>query len=119
MKKYILISLIIFIFFPAVIFACFETSDYKFNNFMPMMYNLRNNNIMGWTGNSLTFGIIGFILMILWLLFVIAAFIFLIKWLAKQFKGGDESSSFEILKERYARGEIDKTEFEEMKKDIS
>jgi len=70
---------------------------------------------MGW------FGIIFIILIVI---VVIAALIFLLPRLKQSYKiGGLEESSgnskaFEILKERYARGEIDKAEFEEKKKDL-
>jgi len=91
------------------------------NSMMNMMYGFGNNNMMSWGGVGLTFGIIGLILMVLWWLFVVAAIVFLIKWIAKQFRNGDsiQKSVLDILKERYARGEIDKKEFEEKKKDLS
>ena len=62
--------------------------------------------------------------MILILLIVIVAVIFLLPRLRQYSNiGGTETSNgksnaLEILKERYARGEIDKTEFEEKKKDL-
>jgi len=51
---------------------------------------------------------------------VLVGLIFLIKWLIQQ-KPAEPSSrenSLEILKKRYARGEIDKEEFEQKKKDL-
>ena len=70
---------------------------------------------MGW------FGVIFVILIVI---LVIVAVIFLLPRLRQNYKiDGVESSSgksnaLEILKERYALGEIDKTEFEEKKKDL-
>lgn len=78
-----------------------------------MMWN-SSNNPMGWFG----FGF-GWIFMVLFWGLVVWGLIVFIRWLAKQ--GGSESnkkSALDILKERYARGEIDKKEFEEKKKDL-
>ncbi len=54
---------------------------------------------------------------------VILAIIFLIRWLvistARQGRGTKtEDSAIEILRMRYAKGEIDKKEFDEKKKDL-
>ena len=62
-------------------------------------------------------------MMIFWVL-VIVGLVFLIKWLIQTTSSGKEAQSkgskaLEILKERYARGEINKAEFESMKRDIS
>lgn len=57
----------------------------------------------------------GILIWIFWIL-VIVGIAFLIKYLWEG-RGGQESA-LEVLKKRYARGEITKEEFEEKKKDI-
>ena len=69
---------------------------------------------MGWVGMIF--------MMVFWVL-VIVGLVFLIKWLIQTTtsrKNGRHTGSraIEIIKERYARGEIDKAEFESKKKDI-
>ena len=53
---------------------------------------------------------------------VIVGIIFLIRWVAMATRAREhgklEESALDILKKRYARGEITKDEFEKMKKDI-
>ncbi len=67
---------------------------------------------MGWFG--------GIFMMVFWILIIIAL-VFFIRWLvrsteSKQDRRVDESRALEILKERYARGEIDTEEFEQKKR---
>ena len=69
---------------------------------------------MGWFG--------GIFSLIFWIL-VIVGMVLLIRWLIHMSKGHSEpgpsgSKALEILRERYARGEIEKQEFEEKKKDL-
>ena len=64
------------------------------------------------------------ILMAAFWIAVIVGIVFLIRWLViSTIAGGraarSEDSPLEILKRRYARGEIDKQEFEEKKRDLA
>ena len=63
--------------------------------------------------------IFGPLIMILVLALVIAAVVLLVRWAGGQLPGGvphQGRSPLDILKERYARGEIDKNEFEERRR---
>ncbi len=65
----------------------------------------------GWFG--------GMIMMVLFWIVVVVGIVALIRWVSGQSPGERSSpSALEILKKRYARGEITKEEFENMKKDI-
>jgi len=68
---------------------------------------------MGWFG--------GIFMIVFWVA-VIAGFFLLVRWVATSSRKGDwgsrDETPLEILKKRYARGEINKEEFEERKKDL-
>ncbi|MBU0513267.1 MAG: SHOCT domain-containing protein [Proteobacteria bacterium] len=69
-------------------------------------------------------GWLGMIMMFLFWGLIIFGVVVLIRWLLTTARKGDEKvptggQALEVLKERYARGEISKEEFESMKSDIS
>lgn len=70
---------------------------------------------MGWFG--MVFNIVFWIL-------ILVGLVFLIRWLVQSGRDrsnrgyGGGSRALDILKERYARGEIDKQQYESMKKDL-
>lgn len=58
---------------------------------------------------------------VFWLL-LIAGIVLIIVWLVNRSRWttvGNSGSALDILKERFARGEIDREEFERMKREIS
>lgn len=80
---------------------------------MPMM-NMMNVGAGSFSG-------FGWVSMILWWVLIIAGIVALITWLINQSRGTThhhEKSPLEILKERYAKGEMNRKEFEERKRDI-
>lgn len=70
-------------------------------------------------------GLIWMIFIFIFIAAIIIGVILLIIWLVKRVSNSGETykinvtSALEILKERYAKGEITKKEFETIKKDIS
>lgn len=77
------------------------------------------NMMMGGTNSIGWFGFNWIFMILLWGL-VILAIVGLIKWIMSQSKGDAQAkSALDILRKRYAKGEINKKEFEEMKKVIS
>lgn len=81
-----------------------------------MMYGFYNNydwgggSMMGWFGG-------GIMMITFWILLIV-----LVVWIVREVSGRNsnpESKALDILKERYAKGEINKEEFEVKKKDLS
>lgn len=77
-----------------------------------------------WMMSDWGMGWFGMIFMIVFWALIIGGVILLIKWLIQGSAGGGRfaskpgSKAMDILKERYARGEISRNEFESMKKDL-
>ncbi len=61
---------------------------------------------------------LGMLFMVLFWLVVIVGVVYLVKWLVGQGIPTRPESSLDILKKRYARGEISKQEYEDMKRDL-
>lgn len=73
---------------------------------------------MFWGNHGWGMGFGWFFMVAFWIL-VVLGIIYLIKVIAGDAKkGGREETALDILKKRYARGEINKEEFEEKKKDL-
>lgn len=76
-----------------------------------------------WDGDS-WWGIAMLLAMILFWILIIAALAYSVSWLARRDSSRDDRSldthqqPIDILRERYARGEISKEEFDEIKKDL-
>ncbi|HXH84480.1 MAG TPA: SHOCT domain-containing protein [Candidatus Tectomicrobia bacterium] len=63
----------------------------------------------------------GLVMMLMMLVFwglVIAGLVLGVRWLAGQARGSGRDEALEILRQRYARGEIDKQEFETRRRDL-
>ena len=77
----------------------------------------------GWmmSGWGMGYGFFGWLMMFLFWILIIAAVVLGVRWFIDQgkLKGSSvEETPLDILKKRYASGEIDKEEFDAMKRDL-
>ena len=108
--------------------AAFPSQDAGFIPMMGMMgnwqsYDNNDNYNQPYNFNSMMgfgFDRLGWIFMILWWVLIIIGILLLVKWLAGQshINSDNKKTPLEILKERYAKGEINKEEFKAKKKDL-
>jgi putative membrane protein len=74
--------------------------------------------MMGWADGWMG---LGWIFMVLFWALVIAAGVALVRWLGKRNNGTGDTrrrTPLEILQERYARGEIEREEYEQKRRDL-
>ena len=78
------------------------------------MFNGSGFGMSGWG-----MGFVGPFMVLFWVLVVVGVVV-LVKWLADQSTGmgTPDKSALDILRERYARGEIDREEYEQKKRDL-
>lgn len=73
---------------------------------------------MHW-GDHMNWGWGGGIMMILWIILLAAAVYLVVRMARRNGSGpGGQESALDVLKKRYARGDITREEYEERKKDL-
>lgn len=78
------------------------------------------HSTMGWGWHDGGWGLFGF-MHVLWWVLIVVAIVALIRAVGGRhgLRGPGEDRALSILRERYARGEIDKTEFDQRKRDLA
>ena len=92
----------------------------------PQQNNIPYFNMMGYGGYGPMMGYgyadpLGWVFMLLFWVLLVIAIVVLVRWLGGGRHHGwheHNRSALDVLKERYAKGEIDRKEFEEKKKDL-
>lgn len=76
------------------------------------------NMMSGWGSGSGGDSLWGWLLMFMMMLLVVLGAILLIRFATNNQANKNSTDALDILKQRYARGEINKKQFDEMKQDI-
>ncbi len=89
-----------------------------------MMWGYYNNPMWGYNsyGGYGGYSFFGSIFMLIFWILIIVGIVAFIRWLIMSRRReyhGHEKTPLDILRERYAKGEIDKEEFEAKKKDLN
>lgn len=75
--------------------------------------------MMGWGYGNYAMGWLGPMTMLLFWGVIIGGIVFLVRGFTRPGNdGGKGDTALDILKKRYARGELDREEFEKMRKDL-
>ncbi|HBG92183.1 MAG: electron transporter RnfE [Nitrospirae bacterium GWF2_44_13] len=74
--------------------------------------------MMQWSNYGWGIGF-GWLFMIIFLILIILGIVYLVKLIVGREKRTTGETALDILKKRYAKGEISKEEFEEKKKDLT
>jgi len=69
----------------------------------------------GWGWGGMAFG---GIMMLLWFALIIALIVFLFRWISGSTRKSSSQDALDILKQRFARGEIDASELEERSRQL-
>ncbi|NKE70243.1 SHOCT domain-containing protein [Candidatus Manganitrophus noduliformans] len=77
-----------------------------------MMDGMMGSGMMAW---MLLWGLVGLALLVL----LIAGIVWVVRWGFSSTQARSSERAIELLKERYARGEISKEEYEEKKRDLA
>jgi putative membrane protein len=79
--------------------------------------------MMPWGTFGGGFGAVGMLFMVVLWVLIIGGIVLLVRWLAESSRqpgaASDGESALDIVKKRYARGEIDRDEFEAKRRDLS
>ncbi len=78
----------------------------------------------GWMMNNwgLGYGLFGWLMMLLFWILIIVGVILVVRWLVDQGRlkeSQSEETPIDVLKKRYASGEIDKEQFETLKRELT
>jgi putative membrane protein len=85
-----------------------------------MYYLARGDMMDGWNGYNSSYGAWGWLLMLLMMALFILAVVLAVRYLGREWHGNAKGeTALDVLKKRYAKGEIGKEEYEEAKKDIT